>query len=168
MDKQHFLSLGNERDMHLRVMALMENSDELGFILTIHLVCERVIETWIEATTNNRNLFRDIKSLSFSSKLQMAKNCEIPEYFHIFSKKLNILRNQFAHNLEKKSISNEDLKSLEYCAQFLPDDSFGKDIHTNTLITKSGECKYTDATINKKIGLIFFLIYSTLLEYSRK
>ncbi|VVJ28262.1 hypothetical protein [Klebsiella variicola] len=168
MDKQHILSLGNERDMHLRVMAFMENSDELGFILTIHLVCERIVETWIEAASNNRNLFHDIKSLSFSAKLQMAKNCDIPEYFYIFSRKLNIVRNQFAHNLEKTSISNDDLRNLEYCAQFLPDDAIGKNIHTNKIITKNGECKYTDTTKNKKIGMIFFLVYSNLLANSRK
>lgn len=164
MNKNHFLTLCNEKDMHLRLLGLMKIKEQLSVILVTHLACEKVIETWIEAIANNEAFFYNT-TIGFAAKLQIAKNCGLPDYFYIFSKNLNKIRNDFAHFVDKDSINNKELEKLEYCTHHLPKETICKDIYSSRFSLGDTEYQYAEADFNKKLGFIFFLIYSSLLGH---
>lgn len=168
MDKSHFLSLANERDMNLRFVESSLHEEQLSCVLIVHLVCERTIERWIESASNNKNIFNNVRGLSFSAKLQIAKNFGIPDFFHGFCNVLNNIRNKFAHEISKTKIDNEEINKLESCILLLSKDTFGRDMKTNTITIKGRSHKYIEATENIKLVSIFGLIYSNLFNHISK
>ncbi|RYM50983.1 hypothetical protein [Serratia proteamaculans] len=164
MDKSHFLSLSNEKDMNLRFVESSLYEEQLSCVLIVHLVCERIIERWIESASNNKNIFNNVRGLSFSAKLQIANNFGTPEFFHCFCKVLNNVRNKFAHEISKTKIDDEEMNKLESSILLLPKDTIGRDLKTNTIIIKGVSQKYIESTENVKLVSIFGLIYSNLLN----
>ncbi|MGQ1888286.1 hypothetical protein [Serratia marcescens] len=165
MDKSHFLSLAKEGEVNLRFAESCLHEEQLSCVLIIHLVCERIIERWTESTSNNKNIFDNVRGLSFSAKLQIAKNFELPEFFSVFCKTLNKIRNGFAHEISKKYIDDEEINKLESCMTLLPKEAVGRDVKTNTIKIKGVPHKYSEATVNIKLVCMFGLVYSNLLTY---
>lgn len=168
MDKSHFRSLASEGDINLRVVESSLHEEQLSCVLIVHLVCERTIERWIESASNNKNIFNNVRGLNFSAKLQIAKNFELPDFFSIFCKTLNIIRNKFAHDISKTKIDVEEMNKLESCILLLPKETIGRDIKTNTIKIKGVTHNYTEATENIKLVCIFLMTYSNLFTYISK
>ena len=73
MDKAHFSTLLRMKEMNMRFVSLTFHTDQLSAVLVIHMVCEKILETWIEASSHNKNFFNNSVSLTFNNKLIIAK-----------------------------------------------------------------------------------------------
>ena len=94
---------------HQDIMSwVMLNPQEM--ILKAHLTIGKVIELFVEVQSGSDKILDDAR-LSFSSKLAIAKNLEMDSNLSAFFKKINRIRNKFAHDLSYQ-ISEEDVEDL--------------------------------------------------------
>lgn len=112
MDTLHFASILKMQEMHKRFTSIVDSNDELSGTVVIHMVCEKILETWIEACTYNKSFFGDSLNLTFANKLKIAKNFSFPLDCYTFMKTLNSIRNKFAHQIDKTTISSQEIDDL--------------------------------------------------------
>ncbi|MEN6734704.1 hypothetical protein [Klebsiella pneumoniae] len=163
MDKLHFSSIMHMKEMNLRFITIADHSDELSATLVIHMMCEKIIETWIEASTNNKNFFSGGVNLTFKSKLQIAKNFSLPEECYNFMKTLNSIRNKFAHQIEKVKITENEMDDLYRSLSNYIKQHPNMDPKVCTLRTKNGTYNYSHSN-NVRISFLHSLVILLLLE----
>lgn len=161
MNKQHLLSLLNQKEMNLRVASILGNSDDLSAVLIIHLACEKIIETWIEAATNKPDFFSNVSSITFYSKLQIAKNLSLPDTPFDFMKTLNKIRNKFAHQITKNKVSDDEINelynSLSHYLESQPEND-PKRLHC---ISYGKEYTFNDGN-NVKLSMMFSCVFLSI------
>jgi hypothetical protein len=88
------------------------NADHLGALLICHLVVEHHIDGWLAAANPGMKPVSETR-LSFAQKMDLLDNVEATVQWLLPGiRRLNRIRNQFAHNLEA-AISDEDLKPIK-------------------------------------------------------
>ncbi len=80
--------------------AVLWNSDDLTVVIRAHLLVENIIER-ILAKSLRLEVFDD-RELTFSFKLKMAQSLNLLDDLYPAIKRLNNIRNEFAHNIETK------------------------------------------------------------------
>jgi hypothetical protein len=114
-DKNIYTLSISEADIQEELISLIGSiKDDLTTVLRIHLLCERHLEAFICASVNNVNLFRrpcEI-SMTFSLKLKIARNLGLSKTVHDSIYLINKIRNDFAHNLMIKKISEKTIEDL--------------------------------------------------------
>ncbi|HDO6728982.1 hypothetical protein VSS26_15235 [Klebsiella pneumoniae] len=165
MDKKHFSSLLQMKEMNKRLSSVIYHTDQLSAVLVHHMVCEKVLETWIEASTHNKEFFCNSVSLTFNNKLLIAKNFSLPNECFLFMRALNSIRNKFAHQIEKTEVSESEIEMLYSSLSGFINRYPSKDPKLCKIITKQGTYTFNDSN-NIKISLIFSSLFLSLFESS--
>ncbi|MDA5609172.1 hypothetical protein [Pasteurella multocida] len=89
--------------------------DTIGSVLRMHLLCEKIIETYICAICNQANLFGNQEKTSIiiecDKKLSMAKNLGLHNTIYNLLKNINSIRNNLAHNILSDPLPNNRIES---------------------------------------------------------
>ena len=165
MDKLHFSSLLEMREMNKRFVSLAFHTDQLSAVLVIHMVCEKILETWIEASSNNKHFFNNSLSLSFTNKLIIAKNFNFPLECFQFMKILNSIRNKFSHRIEKLEISESELEDLYISLSDFIAREPDKDPKKSSIKTNENTYEYNYSN-NVKLLLLFSSMYLSVLSFA--
>ncbi|HHJ4622961.1 TPA: hypothetical protein ACQJJL_004239 [Raoultella ornithinolytica] len=163
MDKLHFSSLLQMKEMNKRFALIAYHTDQLSAVLVIHMVSEKTLETWIEAKTHNKDFFSNSVNLTFNNKLLIAKNFSLPNDCFVFLKTLNSIRNKFAHQIEKTEISESEIEKLYDSLSGFIKRNPNKDPKLCKLHTRQGTHTFNDNN-NIKLSLIFSSFYLSLFE----
>lgn len=165
MDKAHFSTLLNMKEMNKRFISLTYHTDQLSAVLVIHMVCEKILETWIEASSHNKNFFNNSVNLTFNNKLLIAKNFSLPHECFQFMKTLNSIRNKFSHQIEKIEISEIEMDSLYNSLSDFITREPEKDPKESSVISNNKTYKYNDNN-NIKIILLFSCVYLSVMYFA--
>ncbi|HBR2823844.1 TPA: hypothetical protein L9Q99_005184 [Klebsiella pneumoniae] len=163
MDKVHFSSLLEMREMNKRFSSLIYNTDQLSTVLVLHMVCEKILEKWIEASSNNKGFFSNSVSLTFNNKLIIANNFSLPVECFKFMKTLNSIRNKFAHDIHKTEVSDSEIDMLYNSLSEVIKRNPGEDPKDMKLITPRGTYTFNDNN-NIKLIIMFTTAYLAALE----
>lgn len=115
MDARVFMDYYTAIDVNDLFLKAATIDDDVGTTLRLHLLSERLIESWICACCNNPGLFGEGKNrvlVECSAKIEMAINLGLPENLGKAFKVLNSLRNDIAHNPTKHSIPDSRIQSF--------------------------------------------------------
>ncbi|KAA5961010.1 MULTISPECIES: hypothetical protein [Pantoea] len=115
MDARVFMEYYTAIDVNDLLLKAATIDDDVGTTLRLHLISERLIESWICACCNNAGLFGQDKNrvlVECSAKIEMAINLGLPEHLGKAFKVLNSLRNDIAHNPIKNSIPDSRIQSF--------------------------------------------------------
>ncbi|HFV9294905.1 TPA: hypothetical protein ACIAIE_004796 [Serratia fonticola] len=114
MNIKHFHEAFRDSATNLQMLEALRSPDEVGSVLRMHLYLERVIEAWVAAVTDNPKVFSSQSGsfFSFSVKLEIAKNFDLPIDLYTAIYMINKLRNQFSHKINKK-IENIEIRNIE-------------------------------------------------------
>ncbi|ELZ3335885.1 hypothetical protein UL076_004612 [Klebsiella pneumoniae] len=126
---------------NLQMMEAFRSPDEIGSVLRMHLYLERVIEAWVSAATDNPKVFSSQSNsfFTFSVKLEIAKNFDLPSDLYTATKMINKLRNDFSHKIHKK-IEDIEIRNIEDALKKV---KHHKDLSALTDLTlESGANKY--------------------------
>jgi hypothetical protein len=102
-------------DVNDFVIKASQTDDSTGTVLRVHLLCEKMVEAWVCASTGFPQLFDDDGSqllIECSSKLKLAKNTGLPDGLYKAFKVINTLRNDIAHNPSRQEIPNSKIASI--------------------------------------------------------
>ena len=165
MDKVHFSSLLQMKEMNLRFSSTITHSDQLSAVLILHMACEKILETWIEASCHNKNFFNNSVNLNFNNKLLIAKNFSLPNDSFKFMKALNSIRNKFAHQIEKTEITDSEIETLYNSLSEFINRNPAEDPKGMTLLTKERNYNYNDGN-NVRLLIMFTCSYLSVLEYA--
>jgi hypothetical protein len=102
-------------DVNDFVIKASQTDDSTGTVLRVHLLCEKMVEAWVCASTGFPHLLDDDGSqllIECSAKLKLAKNTGLPVSLYKAFKVINTLRNDIAHNPSKQEIPDNKIASL--------------------------------------------------------
>ncbi|HEM6735048.1 TPA: hypothetical protein U2L42_001908 [Citrobacter amalonaticus] len=118
MNPAIFVKIFGKVDISKLFLAIDQNEDELGSVLRIHLMCERLLDAWIAAHLDNDNLFQNSASEkikfnpSYAMKLGLAKKLGLHEGLCSCLQTINKIRNSFAHRYDCDPLSERDMHSM--------------------------------------------------------
>lgn len=167
MDTNHFstsqgITSFSNSSIIQRLTKLMGNDDHMYCVISVHLLTEKMLEMWSESASKNPKMFDDTK-LSFNAKLSLSKNFGLPINLYLAIKKLNTLRNQFGHNLNKTEIADSDITELEnHLVNVDPSSNF-KEYKINS---GNQMVKYSEATNAQKMCGIGYVIMTSFMAAS--
>lgn len=175
MDARVFMNYYTAIDVNDLFLKAETIDDDVGTTLRLHLLSERLIESWICACCSNSGLFGKDKNrvlVECSAKIEMAINLGLPENLGKALKVLNSLRNDIAHNPAKHSIPDSRIQSFaektENHLRISSDATLAKryvtvnDQHGNEVATITMD---SDSSKNR---LKLCLIFSTLMQEMMK
>lgn len=150
-----------------RLEKISIHNDYLSTVLTVHLASEKIINGWICYKTQSDKTLNGMDRFSFSQKLQLAKNLDLPKNTHDFFMALNKMRNKFAHNLQQDEISGKELQDLEnhvkpLLAEYQFDSLSHAYVYGQSLNDKK---KYSECSKNVKLSYLFKSIYFCMNRY---
>ena len=93
---------------HFQNLAVLTPVD---LVLRAHLMIEQLLDYLIQKVSGNEELITGV-GLSFHQKAILAKNLRLRIELFSFIKRLNKLRNKFAHNLDYE-LGEDDIRELE-------------------------------------------------------
>ncbi|HAG0017688.1 TPA: hypothetical protein G8O67_005080 [Salmonella enterica] len=166
----HLTSI-NINDLYLKAMLM---DDDIGTTLRLHLISERVVESWICASCGYDSVFVNKKNpvkMDAIDKINMAINMGFPAGAGRALQVLNALRNDIAHNPLKSSIPDSRIQSLaEITNNYLISSGWKplKDLKAE-IFDEQGKLQTTitieSSCANRlKLCLIFSQILSAILE----
>ena len=137
---------------------LMTSTDPIGVVLRIHFCIEAFLDLWCKKITNTEDFF-DFGFIGFDKKLSIAKKLGFPEDVACAFKRINKIRNKFAHDIDaeiKITELNELRREIDTIETF---DEHSFKISEMKIETKDSLIKWdNDLTVIKR--LVF--LYSTL------
>ena len=98
-----------------RLSSIMQSEDDIGVVLRLHLVTEKIIEAWCCAASNNHNFFDGFGenvTMSYAAKLKLATNFGLNEFSYQELKVVNKIRNARSHQIDNSEITNEEINKL--------------------------------------------------------
>ncbi|ABY99294.1 hypothetical protein HMH05_02935 [Pseudomonas sp. SbB1] len=161
-----YYKLIGRADLKTELNTLMHNTkDDVLVVLRIHLMCENLLEAWICAATHRLDFFNHPQELrlTFNNKLGIAYNLELPKAAYDFLHQINKTRNEFAHKLNKKTITVGLSSKLErIIAKLVPLSPPKMQIMDGDMEVDSLQSESTPERL--KLCMIFFLfqLYLTL------
>ncbi|MFE8048137.1 hypothetical protein [Brenneria goodwinii] len=119
MNIQSFINYYGTIGMAQPMIKIANSEDDLGVVLRIHLLCEKFLEAWICGITGHDNLFIEAPQtgdfkMEFSQKLKMCQLTGLPESAYKSIKKINDIRNSFAHRLSVTAIQDSEIDSVHH------------------------------------------------------
>ncbi|MCL6325000.1 hypothetical protein [Pectobacterium polaris] len=119
MNIQSFINHYGNIDIAPAMIAIARSEDDLGVVLRVHLLCEKFLEAWICGITGYDNLFVEAPqsgdfNMEFFQKLKMCQLTGLPDNAYRAMKKINDVRNSFAHRISTRSIQNGDIDSISH------------------------------------------------------
>ncbi|MBQ4768311.1 hypothetical protein F9U42_14305 [Pectobacterium versatile] len=117
MKIQSFMNYYGSVGIALPMIKIANSEDDLGVVLRIHLLCEKFLEAWICGITGHDNLFSEAPQsgdfqMEFFQKLKMCQLTGLPESAYKSIKKINDIRNSFAHRLSVTAIKDSEIDSV--------------------------------------------------------
>ncbi|BEN77780.1 hypothetical protein SMKC082_11900 [Serratia marcescens] len=114
MNIKLFQEAFRDKATNLQMLEALRSPDEVGSVLRMHLYLERVIEAWVAAVTDNPKVFSSQSNsfFTFSVKLEIAKNFDLPSDLYAATKMINKLRNDFSHKIHRK-IEDIEIRNIE-------------------------------------------------------
>ena len=115
MDAKIYMDVFTSIDVNDFVIKASQTDDSTGTVLRVHLLCEKMVEAWVCASTGFPQLFDDDGSqllIECSSKLKLAKNTGLPDGLYKAFKVINTLRNDIAHNPSRQEIPDSKIASI--------------------------------------------------------
>ena len=115
MDAKIYMDVFTSIDVNGFIIRASQTEDSTGTVLRVHLLCEKMIEAWVCASTGFAQLFDDDGNqllIECSSKLKLAKNTGLPEGLCKAFKVINTLRNDVAHNPSRQDIPDTKISSI--------------------------------------------------------
>ncbi|EBQ7118747.1 hypothetical protein ACFERN_002163 [Salmonella enterica] len=162
----HFTSIDSSNMLLKAVLT----DDDLSATLRLHLISEKLIESWICAVCGSSSLFVNTKfpvQIETFSKINMAINMGFPEEIGRAFLVLNSLRNDVAHNPLKSSIPDSRIQSFAAMTNNYLVASGLKTLDTRTAIIRDEDGKITetitmDSGCQNRLKLCF--IFTELLS----
>ncbi len=113
MDIKLFHEAFRSKKANFQFIKATTSDDDIGTVLRIHLYLERVLEAWVACATENKDIFAGKINISFSTKLQLAKNFGMPLDISSALETINTIRNKFSHSIENDELTEENIIKLE-------------------------------------------------------
>ncbi|HGM6837242.1 TPA: hypothetical protein ACKP7D_000972 [Serratia marcescens] len=116
MNFTSFMNTLTKMDVSSKIIESVTTKDTLGRVLRLQLVAEQLVESWVCGATNSESIFgtNDTRVLiEASKKIEIANNLNLPIEISNILKKLNKLRNDFAHNHSINGIPDNIIASME-------------------------------------------------------
>lgn len=88
------------------LIILVTSTDPIGVVLRIHFCIEAFLDLWCKKITNTEDFF-DFGFIGFDKKLSIAKKLGFPEDVACAFKRINKIRNKFAHDIDAQIQLNE-------------------------------------------------------------
>ena len=92
-----------------RLSSIMQSEDDIGVVLRLHLVTEKIIEAWCCAASNNVNFFDGFGenlTMSYAAKLKLATNFGLNEFSEITNEEINKLITLISKGDQRELIEN--------------------------------------------------------------
>ncbi len=118
MNPAIFMKIFGEVDISKLFLNIDQNDDELGSVLRIHLLCERLLDAWIAAHLDKEDLFQNsagekIKfNPSYGLKLGLAKKLGMHPGLCTCLQTINKIRNSFAHRYDCEPLLAKDMQAM--------------------------------------------------------
>lgn len=115
MNKQMFINKVNEIGVNKLLIQAIQTEDDIGAVLRIHLLSERLSEAWICAACDADNFFGEGNysvRINCSDKFKLARNLGVPDELYSALKMINSIRNNLAHGSGHNLISDESIDKL--------------------------------------------------------
>ncbi|WP_272577019.1 MULTISPECIES: hypothetical protein [unclassified Providencia] len=115
MNKQIFIDKVNEIGVNKLLMQAIRTEDDIGAVLRIHLLSEKLAEAWICAACDADNFFGEGNysvRINCSDKFKLARNLGVPDELYSSLKMINSLRNNLAHGSGHNLVSDESINKL--------------------------------------------------------
>ncbi|HCN5210835.1 hypothetical protein [Leclercia adecarboxylata] len=126
MDPNIYIRIYGDHDISGALFTMAENEDELGSVLRIHLLSERMLEAWIAARIEVEDLFTSISSeklnfkINYVNKLALAKKLGFNTAACTMLAKINSLRNKFAHSHDCAPIDDSVIATMKQALDSIP------------------------------------------------
>jgi len=168
-DINMFMDIYGTREFAAATISVIDSDDDLTSVLKLHLLTERLLEAWICGRTEVDVFSSEGEprcELPYSSKLSLAARLGFPLPAYNVLKKLNKMRNEFAHRLSASCISDNYLDSMLANTEMMP---LGPDMITikemgYQRFTPTGDTKvkymYSEENTPSRIKLL--LIYTSI------
>jgi len=128
-----------------RLTSIMESEDDIGVVLRLHLVTEKIIEAWCCAASNNSHFFDgfgESLTMSYAAKLKLASNFGLNDFSYKELKEINRIRNARSHQIDNSKITDQEIQKLitlisgDGQKELIEDEKFGlfvgeKGVHLN-------------------------------------
>lgn len=121
-----FMKIFGEVDISKFFISIDQNEDELGSVLRVHLLSERLLDAWIAAHINKEDLFQNspgekIKfNPSYGMKLGLAKKLGMHAELCSCLQTINKIRNNFAHRYDCEPLTDKDMQAMENALKGAP------------------------------------------------
>lgn len=126
MNPQIFMKIIGDTDITKAFLNMSENEDELGTVLRVHLLSERLLDAWVASTIGNEELFLNAPgdrlkfNPTFSLKLALAKKLGLHDGACTFLSRINKLRNNFAHQYDCGPLSESEVTIMTEAITSMP------------------------------------------------
>ncbi|HHA1471900.1 TPA: hypothetical protein ACOEAJ_003070 [Enterobacter kobei] len=126
MNPAIFIKIFGEVDISKLFLSIDQNEDELGSVLRVHLLCERLLDAWIAAHLDRENLFENsagekIKfNPSYGMKLGLAKKLGMNAGLCSCLQTINKIRNSFAHRYDCAPLLDKDMHTMASILKEIP------------------------------------------------
>ena len=161
MNATYFESQLQDGKIVKRLLLTLTYDDPIACVLSSHLILERMLEIWIESYTETPNLLNNVQ-LSFSQKLNVCKNCELPAEIITCISKINKLRNAISHQLEKSELNNNEVHQLIELVKQVDFPSKLDNIYECSINTLNGMIKIQDASNNQRVVCCALILISSI------
>ncbi|WP_368893577.1 hypothetical protein [Kluyvera ascorbata] len=116
MNANLFMSMfmGNEQTW-ARMNSTLASEDDIGVVLRIHLLTEKMLEAWCCGASNNPSFFDgfgESLSMSYMAKLKLASNFGLSSFSYNELKLINKIRNARSHQIDNAAITDAEINSL--------------------------------------------------------
>jgi len=121
-----FIKIFGEVDISKLFLSIDQNEDELGSVLRVHLLSERLLDAWIAAHLDKEDLFQSspgekIKfNPSYGVKLGFAKKLGMHAGLCTCLQTINKIRNSFAHRYDCEPLSDKDMQAMVSILKGIP------------------------------------------------
>lgn len=98
-----------------RMSAMMKSEDDIGVVLRLHLLTEKIIEAWCCSASNNSRFFDgfgESLTMSYAAKLKLASNFGLNEFSYLEFKEINKIRNARSHQIDSPQITDKEIQKM--------------------------------------------------------
>ncbi|EOI1327382.1 TPA: hypothetical protein ACIJOS_001870 [Citrobacter koseri] len=98
-----------------RLSSMMKSEDDIGVVLRLHLITEKIIEAWCCAASNNPKFFDGFGenlTMSYAAKLKLASNFGLNDFSYQELKEINRIRNARSHQIDNAQITDKEIQKM--------------------------------------------------------
>lgn len=149
------------------------SEDDIGVVLRVHLMLEKDLEAWCACASENGRFFAKFGenlNLSFAAKNQLAVNFGLSESLSKAIKRINKIRNQRAHQIDKFSLTESEIVSLrdllehDYPDNLLKIEDFNIDIKGTGLFQLNSK----ETPLRLKFVMLYAVLKMRMLDEAKR